>query len=71
VTVRRAGLLHDLGMHGIPATILDKASPLSAAEAERMRMHTYYTERMLARPEPLARIGAIASLKHERCDGSG
>jgi HD-GYP domain-containing protein (c-di-GMP phosphodiesterase class II) len=70
-TVRRAALVHDLGMHGIPATILDKPGPLSASEAERMRMHTYYTERMLARPEALARIGAIASRTHERCDGSG
>ena len=70
-TVRRAGLLHDLGMHGLPATILDKPGPLSPAETERMRLHPYYTARMLARPEPLARIGAVASLTHERCDGSG
>jgi HD-GYP domain-containing protein (c-di-GMP phosphodiesterase class II) len=64
-------LVHDIGLHGLPATILDKPGPLSASEAERMRMHAYYTERMLARPEPLARIGAIASLANERCDGSG
>lgn len=70
-TVRRAGLVHDIGMHGIPATILDKAGPLSGADAERIRMHTYYTERMLARPDALAGIGAVASLTHERCDGSG
>ena len=69
--VRRAALLHDIGMHGIPATILDKPGPLSASEWERMRMHPYYTERMLARPAALARIGAIASLVRERCDGSG
>ena len=49
-TVPRAALLHDLGMHGIPATILDKPGPSSASESERMRMHPYYTERMLARP---------------------
>jgi HD-GYP domain-containing protein (c-di-GMP phosphodiesterase class II) len=36
-----------------------------------MRMHTYYTERMLAQPPALARIGAIASMAQERCDGSG
>lgn len=71
VALRRAGLLHDIGLHAIPATILDKPGPLSAAESERMRMHTYYTERMLARPPGLARIGAIASLAQERCDGSG
>lgn len=71
VAVRRAGLVHDIGMHGVPATILDKPGPLSTSEWERMRMHAYYTERMLARPEVLARIGAIASLTNERADGSG
>lgn len=71
VTLRRAGLLHDIGLHAIPATILDKAGPLSASESERMRMHTYYTERMLAQPPALARIGAIAAMSQERCDGSG
>jgi DNA-binding CsgD family transcriptional regulator len=63
--------VHDLGMHGLPATILDKPGPLTATESERMRMHAYYTERMLARPPALARIGAVASLANERLDGSG
>jgi HD-GYP domain-containing protein (c-di-GMP phosphodiesterase class II) len=71
VNVRRAGLVHDLGMHGIPATILDKAGPLTASESERMRMHAYYVGRMLARPPALARIGNVASLANERLDGSG
>lgn len=70
-TIRRAGLLHDVGLHGVPATILDKPGTLTATEAERLRMHPYYTERVLARPAALARIGAIAALTHERLDGSG
>lgn len=69
--VRRAGLVHDLGLHGIPATVLEKPGPVSPAERERLRMTPYYTERMLARSEPLARIGAVASMTHERGDGSG
>src|SRR5207302_6072037 len=69
--VRRAALLHDVGLHGVPATILDKPGPLSATEFERVRMSAYYTDRMLSRPAELARLGAIASLAHERCDGSG
>jgi HD-GYP domain-containing protein (c-di-GMP phosphodiesterase class II) len=69
--LRRAGLVHDIGMHGIPATILDKPGPLTGSEYERMRMHSYYTERTLARPSALARIGAIAALATERLDGSG
>lgn len=71
MAVRRAALVHDLGLHAIPGNILDKPGPLTAGERERLRMHPYYTERMLVRPAALARLGAIASLAHERCDGSG
>ena len=70
-TLRRAALVHDLGMNGLPATILDKPGPLTPSEAERMRMHAYYTDRMLARPPALGRIGAIAALANKRLDGSG
>jgi len=71
VATRRAGWLHDLGSHGLPASILDKPGPLTATEYERVRLHTYYAERMLARPPALARLGAIAAAHHERLDGSG
>jgi HD-GYP domain-containing protein (c-di-GMP phosphodiesterase class II) len=71
VAVRRAGTVHDIGLHGVPVTILDKAGPLSTTERERVRLSSYYTERVLARPAGLARIGAIAALVHERMDGSG
>jgi len=36
-----------------------------------MRLSSYYTERVLVRPEALARLGAIAALAHERMDGAG
>ena len=68
---RRAGSVHDIGLHGVPVTILDKPGPLSATEWERVRLSSYYTERVLARPVGLARIGAIAALAHEHMDGSG
>jgi len=70
-TLRRAALVHDVGMHGVPASILDKPGALSGAEVERMRLASYWTARVLARPPALARIGAIASLANERLDGSG
>jgi len=71
IATRRAGLVHDLGRHGIPGTIWDKPGPLTTTERERVRLHTYYTERMLARPALLARLSAIACAHHERLDGSG
>ncbi|HET6627838.1 MAG TPA: HD domain-containing phosphohydrolase [Nocardioidaceae bacterium] len=69
--IYRAGLVHDIGLHGVPSTILDKPRPLTATEAERLRAASYFTERVLARPKALARLGAIAGLAHERMDGSG
>jgi len=69
--VYRAGLVHDVGLHGVPYTILDKPGSLTATEAERLRAASYFTERVLARPKALARLGAIAGLAHERMDGSG
>ena len=69
--LRRAGLLHDIGLHGLPGTVLAKPGPLAATEWERVRLSAYYTERVLARPPALARIGATAALAHERMDGSG
>jgi HD-GYP domain-containing protein (c-di-GMP phosphodiesterase class II)/DNA-binding CsgD family transcriptional regulator len=70
-TLGRAGLVHDIGLHGVPATILMKETVLSASERERLRASSYYTERVLARPPALARIGAVAALAHERVDGTG
>ncbi len=55
VGIRRAGLLHDVGRVGVSAAIWGKPGPLSEREWERVRMHTYYTERVLARPPALAR----------------
>jgi HD-GYP domain-containing protein (c-di-GMP phosphodiesterase class II) len=69
--LRQAGYVHDLGRVGISAAIWDKPGPLSASEWERVRLHPYYTERVLARPQALARLGAVAALHHERLDGSG
>ncbi len=69
--VRRAGLVHDLGRLGVPNTIWDKHGRLSHAETERVRLHPYLTERMLAYSPALAPLAAIAVQHHERLDGSG
>jgi HD-GYP domain-containing protein (c-di-GMP phosphodiesterase class II) len=71
VDVRRAAWVHDLGRLGVPNSIWDKATPLTRAETERIRLHPYLTERMLASSPALARLGAIAVQHHERLDGSG
>jgi HD-GYP domain-containing protein (c-di-GMP phosphodiesterase class II) len=71
VTLRRAGLLHDLGRVGISAGVWTKPGPLTERDWEKVRLHPYYTERILARPLAFATISAIAALHCERLDGSG
>jgi len=71
VALRRAALLHDVGRVGVSAGIWVKPGPLSERDWEQVRLHAYHTERILARPSALAQLGAIASLHHERLDGSG
>jgi DNA-binding CsgD family transcriptional regulator len=63
--------VHDIGKVGVSAEIWGKADPLSDREWEAVRLHPYYTSRVFARSTALARIGEIASLHHERLDGSG
>ena len=67
----RAGLLHDLGRVGVSAGIWTKPSALTEREWEQVRLHPYYTERILARSSAFAAIGALAALHCERLDGSG
>ena len=69
--VRRAGLLHDLGMLAVPNTILDKPSPLTASEWEVMRMHALFTERILGHVHGFEWLAFAARAHHERLDGSG
>lgn len=69
--LRRAGLVHDLGRAGVPNAIWDKPARLGFAEWERVRMHAYYTDRILARAAPLAGVHALAFAAHERLDASG
>jgi HD-GYP domain-containing protein (c-di-GMP phosphodiesterase class II) len=69
--VRRAGLVQDLGMLGVPNQIWDRPGPLSHSELERVRLHPHLSDRMLAFSPTLAPLGALAVQHHERLDGSG
>jgi len=69
--IRAAGHLHDLGRVAVPVGVWDKAGPLGAAEWERVRLHPYYTQRVLERSGALAPLASLAGAHHERLDGSG
>ena len=66
-----AALVHDLGRVGVSAGVWGKSGPLTAGEWEAVRLHPYQTGRVLGRAPFLARLSTIASLHHERLDGSG
>jgi HD-GYP domain-containing protein (c-di-GMP phosphodiesterase class II) len=69
--VTRAALVHDVGRVGLQSSLLAKAGPLSRAEHERIRLHTYFTERIFADNPVLAPVGALGAAHHETLDGSG
>lgn len=71
VAVRRAALVHDLGRVSVPNGIWDKPGPLTDVEWERVRLHAYYTERILGRVKALGSLATLAGMHHERLDGSG
>lgn len=71
VTARRAALFHDLGRVGVPNGIWEKRAALTESEWERVRLHPYHSERILARSPALAPLARPAGMHHERQDGSG
>lgn len=67
----RAALLHDLGRVAVSSGVWDKPGPLTPTEWERVRLHSYYTDRVLRHTPALARYADVAGRAHERLDGSG
>jgi HD-GYP domain-containing protein (c-di-GMP phosphodiesterase class II) len=66
-----AAHLHDIGVVGISDVIWEKPGPLTTAEWEQVRMHTYHSERILATSRSLESVAPIVGMHHERPDGSG
>jgi HD-GYP domain-containing protein (c-di-GMP phosphodiesterase class II) len=69
--LRRAALLHDLGRAGVPTSIWERKGKLTIAEWEQIRLHAYFTDRILRRSPLLSELAPIAAAHHERVDGSG
>ena len=70
-SLRRAALLHDIGRLGVPNAIWMRPGRLDWGEMERVRLHAYYTERVLSPIGVLGPVADIAAAAHERLDGSG
>lgn len=66
-----AALVQELGMAAVPSAVLDKPGRPTEGEWERLRLHPYFTERILKRCAGLASSGSLAGAHHERVDGTG
>lgn len=69
--VRRAALLHDIGMLGVPNTILDKPGPLTPEERTAMQQHPVVSQQILSRVRAFAGMAELTGQHHEKLDGSG
>jgi HD-GYP domain-containing protein (c-di-GMP phosphodiesterase class II) len=67
----RAGLLHDIGKLGVSNTILDKNGPLFDEERTLMQAHPVHTWEILRRVPAFSDFARMASLHHEKLDGTG
>lgn len=66
-----AGYLHDIGKIAIPMEILEKPDRLTEEEYNVMKLHVYYSYRILEQIEGLEVVNEWGSFHHERLDGSG
>jgi HD-GYP domain-containing protein (c-di-GMP phosphodiesterase class II) len=69
--LRRAGLLHDIGMLAVSNRILDKPGKLTHAEHERIKEHPLFTQWVLERVSCFEDMAPVACAHHERLDGGG
>jgi cyclic di-GMP phosphodiesterase len=71
VLIRRAALLHDIGLIGVPEAVLRKPGELTGEEWQHIKRHSALgADLCMALPDGDA-VGAIIRAHHEHWDGSG
>ncbi len=66
-----AGLLHDIGMIGVPEDILNKSEALTPDEFESIKNHVGHGVKILEDIKQLKDVVEIIKYHHERFDGRG
>lgn len=69
--IKMAGHVHDLGKLAIPVEILEKRGKLTKEEYDIIRIHPYYTDKILKKVKSFDIIRKWGALHHERLDGNG
>jgi HD-GYP domain-containing protein (c-di-GMP phosphodiesterase class II) len=71
LALRRATLLHRIGLSAVPSAILQKVVPLTPDEHDFIRGHTLIAERVLAAAPSLRTVALLVRATSESFDGSG
>jgi len=71
VSLRRGGVVHDIGKVAVPECVLLKPGPLDAHEREQMEAHTVIGARICAPLKSFREVLPIIRWHHERQDGTG
>jgi putative nucleotidyltransferase with HDIG domain len=69
--LKAGALLHDIGKIAVPDYVLNKPGKLTAAEFEKMKMHTIVGAQILGRVDFHYPVVPIVRHHHERWDGCG
>ena len=69
--LRAGALLHDIGKIAVPDYILNKPGKLTAAEFDKMKLHTVAGAQILGRVEFPYPVVPVVRHHHERWDGKG
>jgi len=69
--LHNAALLHDLGKMAVSNQILEKPAELNEDEWRVMRLHPFYTWKILHAIPRFGELSEIAASHHEKLDGSG
>ena len=71
MNLRNAALLHDLGKMAVSNQILEKPGELTEDEWRIMRLHPFYTWKILHTIPRFGELSEIAGSHHDKLDGSG
>jgi HD-GYP domain-containing protein (c-di-GMP phosphodiesterase class II)/DNA-binding CsgD family transcriptional regulator len=67
-----AALVHDIGRIAVSNALWDKPGPLGRGEMEQVHTHSFHTDRIVASiGGAIGDVAGLASVAHERLDGSG
>src|SRR5882672_2894286 len=70
-SLRKGGILHDIGKIGVPDKILNKAGPLTTEERAIIRMHPGQGAKICEKLKSIRGAIPIIHHHHERLDGTG